>query len=37
MSPSTDPDAVARNATDATAGFQGNDRLLFGIILGVIT
>ena len=37
MSPSTDPGAAARGATDATPGFQGNDRLLFGIILGVVT
>ena len=37
MSPSTDPGAAARSATDATPGFQGNDRLLFGIILGVVT
>lgn len=37
MSPQTGAGAAARGATDATTGFQGNDRLLFGIILGVIT
>ena len=36
MSPSPESGA-ARNAIDVTARFEGNDRLLFGIILGVIT
>src|SRR5688572_2999341 len=37
MSPSNDPGAAARSVTDAMPGCQGNDRLLFGIILGVVT
>src|SRR5574339_794008 len=37
MNPSNVVGAAAADAADATVGFQGNDRLLLGIILGVIT